>query len=53
MRKKGKFERIEESVTRMKVVHKKTEAVLKKSQKKMRKYIDKKRSEPEEYKVKN
>ena len=53
MRKKRKFERIEESVTRMKVMHKKTEAVLKKSQKKMRKYIDKKRSEPEEYKVKN
>ena len=43
MRKKGKFERIEESATRMKVVHKETEAVLKKSQKKMRKYIDKRK----------
>jgi len=41
MRKKEKFERIEESTTRMKVVHKEAEAVLKKSQKKMRKYIDK------------
>jgi len=51
MRKKGKFERVEEFTKRMKEVHEEAKAVLRKSQEEMRKYTDKKRSEPEEYKV--
>jgi len=49
MRKKGKFEKVEEFATRMKEVHKEAEATLKKSQEEMRKYADKRRSEAEEY----
>jgi len=49
MRKKGKFEKVEEFATRMKEVHEEVEAVLRKSQEEMRKYTDKKRSETEEY----
>jgi len=48
MRKKGKFEKAEEFVTRMKEVHEKVEVVLKKSQEK---YADRKRNEVEEYQV--
>jgi len=51
MRKKGKFEKAEEFATRMKEVHEKAEATLKKSQEEMRKYADRKRSEVKEYKV--
>jgi len=51
MRKKGKFERAEEFVKRIKEVYKEVEAVLRKNQKEMRKYADRKRSEPEEYRV--
>jgi len=49
IRKKGKFEKAEEFVMRMKEVHKKAEAALKKSQEEMRKYANRKRSEAEEY----
>ena len=49
MRKKRKFEKVEEFATRIKEVHEKTKAVLRKSQEEMRKYIDRKRSEAEEY----
>jgi len=49
IRKKGKFEKAEEFAKRMKEVHEEVEAVLKKSQEEMRKYADRKRSEPEEY----
>ena len=35
----------------MKEVHKKAEAVLRKNQEEIRKYADRKRSEPEEYRV--
>ena len=49
MRKKGKFEKVEEFVTRMKEVHEETEVALRKSQEEMRKYADRKRSEAEEY----
>jgi len=35
MRKKGKFEKMEEFATRMKEIHKEAEAALKKSQEKM------------------
>ena len=51
MRKKGKFEKTEEFAIRMKEVYEKPKAVLKKSQKEMRKYIDRKRSKVEEYQV--
>ena len=51
MRKKGKFEKVEEFVTRMKKVHKKAEVALKKSQKEIRKYTDRKKSKAEEYQV--
>jgi len=51
MRKKGKFEKAEEFATRTKEVHKEAEAALKKSQEEMRKYIDRKRSKIEEYRV--
>ena len=49
MRKKRKFEKVEEFVTRIKEVHEETETVLRKSQEEMRKYTDRKRSETEEY----
>ena len=49
MRKKEKFEKIEEFAIRMKEVHKEAKATLRKSQKKIRKYVDRKRSEIEEY----
>ena len=51
MRKKGKFERAEEFMKRIKEVYKEVEAVLRKNQKEMRKYADRKRSEPKEYRV--
>jgi len=49
MRKKGKFEKTEKFAIRMKEVYEEPKAVLKKSQKEMRKYIDRKRSKVEEY----
>ena len=49
IRKKGKFEKVEEFVTRMKEVHEEAEVALRKSQEEMRKYADRKRSEAEEY----
>jgi len=53
LRKKGRFERVEEFATRMKEVHEEAEAALKKSQEEMRKYADRKKSEVEEYRVGN
>ena len=53
MRKKKKFEKAVEFVTRIKKVYKKAEVALRKSQKKMQKYTDRKRSESKEYKVRN
>jgi len=49
MRKKEKFEKIEEFAIRIKEVYKEAKATLRKSQKKIRKYVDRKRSEIEEY----
>ena len=51
IRKKGKFERAEEFAKRMKEIHKETEAALRKSQEEIRKYADRKRSKPKEYRV--
>ena len=51
MRKKGKFKKAEEFAMRIKEVHEEAEATLKKNQKEMRKYTNRKRSKVEEYKV--
>jgi len=51
MRKKGKFKKAEEFMTRMKEVHEEAEAALKKSQEEMKKYTNRKRKEVEEYQV--
>jgi len=51
MRKKGKFKKVEEFATRIKEVHKKVEAALRKSQEEMKKYADRKRSEIAEYQI--
>jgi len=51
IRKKEKFEKTEEFMTRMKEVHKEAEVILKKSQEEMKKYPDRKRKEVEEYQV--
>jgi len=51
MRKKGKFEKVEEFTMRIKKVHEEAEAALKKSQEEMRKYANRKKSKVEEYKV--
>jgi len=51
MRKKRKYEGAGEFMKRMKEVQEKAQAALKKAQRKMKKYIDGKRSEGEKYKV--
>ena len=51
MRKKGKFKKAEEFAMRIKEVHEEAEAALKKNQKEMRKYTNRKKSKVEEYKV--
>ena len=51
MRKKGKYEGAGEFMKRMKEVQEKAQAALKKAQRKMKKYIDGKRSKGEKYKV--
>jgi len=50
-RRKEKYERAEKFVTKMKEIQKKAKAVLGKAQEKMKKYIDRKRTEVNEYKV--
>jgi len=51
MRKKGKYERAKKFVTKMKEIQKEAKAVLEKVQEKIKKYIDRKRAEVNEYKV--
>jgi len=51
IKKKRKLEKAEEFATRIKEVYKKTKVVLRKSQEKMRKYVDRKKSEVEEYQI--
>ena len=51
MRKKGKYERAKKFVTKMKEIQKEAKAVLEKAQEKIKKYIDRKRAEVNEYKV--
>jgi len=50
-RKKGKYERAEKFVEKMKEIQEEAKAVLRQAQKDMRKYADKKRSDADEYKV--
>jgi len=49
MRKRRKFEKAEEFMTKIKEVHKKAEAILKKSQEEIKKYANRRRSKVEEY----
>jgi len=49
IRKKGKFEKAEEFVTRIKKVHEKAEVALKKSQEKIKRYANKRKRKVEEY----
>jgi len=51
MRKKRKIKKAEEFTKRMKEVYEEAKAVLRKSQEGIRKYADRKRSKPEEYRV--
>ena len=50
IRKKGKVESVTEFVERIKKVHEKAEAALKKTQEKMKKYADRSRKETEKWK---
>ena len=51
MRKKGKFEKTEEFMMRMKKIHKKAVAALKKSQEEMKRYANRRRNKVEKYQV--
>jgi len=53
IRKKGKYERAEKFVAKMKEIQEKAKVVLRKAQGEMKKYADKKRVEVNEYKVGN
>jgi len=53
MRKKKKFEKAKEFVTRMKEVHEETKTALRKNQEEIKRYINRKRSEAEEYQVRD
>jgi len=50
-RKKGKYKGAEKFVTKMKEIQKKAKAALGKAQEEMKKYVDRKRAEVDEYKV--
>ena len=50
-RRKGKYERTEKFVTKIKEIQKEAKAALGKVQKEMKKYVDRKRAEVDEYKV--
>ena len=51
MRRKGKYEGVEKFVTKMKEIQEEAKAALGKAQEKMKKYIDKRREEVDDYKV--
>jgi len=52
-RKKGKYERAEKFIEKMKEIQKKAKAVLGKAQEEMKRYVDKRRVEVDNYKVGN
>jgi len=51
VRKKRKYEEAEKFVTKIKEIQNKAKAVLEKAQEEMKKYVDRKRTEANEYKV--
>ena len=51
IRKKGKYEEAEKFATKMKEIQEKAKAALGKAQEEMKKYIDRKRTEVDEYRV--
>ena len=51
VRKKGKYEGVEKFVTKMKEIQNKAKVILEKVQEEMKKYVDRKRAEVDEYKV--
>ena len=51
VRKKGKYEGVEKFVTKMKEIQNKAKVILEKVQEEMKKYVDRKRAEVNEYKV--
>jgi len=51
MRKKRKYERVEKFVTKMKEIQEEAKVALGKAQEEIKKYIDRKRAEVDEYKV--
>ena len=51
MRKKRKYERVEKFVTKMKEIQEEAKVALGKVQEEIKKYIDRKRAEVDEYKV--
>jgi len=51
MRKKGKYEGAEKFVTKMREIQEEAKAALEKAQEEMKKYMDRKRGEADEYKV--
>jgi len=50
-RKKGKYQGAEKFIEKMKEIQKEAKVVLEKAQEEMKKYIDKKREEADNYKV--
>jgi len=50
-RKKGKYQGVEKFIEKMKEIQKKAKAVLDKAQEEIKKYVDKKRAEVDDYKV--
>ena len=52
-RRKGKFEAAEKFAERIKKIQKEAKAILGKVQKKIKKYMDRKQGEGEEYKVRD
>ena len=51
IRKKGKYEGVEKFATKMKEIQEETKAILGKAQEEIKKYINRKRAEVDEYKV--
>ena len=51
IRKKGKYEGVEKFATKMKEIQKEVKAILGKAQEEIKKYINRKRAEVDEYKV--
>ena len=53
VKKKGKYKGVEKFVTKIKEIQEEAKAVLGKAQKEMKRYVDRKRTEVDKYKVEN